>query len=331
MMDYYKFCGFSNVGSNMGNKKFEILLMKNTLAIGLPAVAVLVVLVFMFLHYPVFEQIKCVNIDDTDNVMERMADLYNAGTTNVEYTAHNLYYTGFDYYVDGKIKGAYYYSMEKNCLQMYLLKTDKPKSSYDELRVKGKIIKDTISMEHIINQFTRQNGFSDELLEGYCNEYVLSETDYPYAYIAMVYVFFFLPVIVCVLILIYAFLVWWNPSMHSQARQLAVYGMPAAVIKELSSQLRYHLIFRKNNIYITSDYMIVSYLTKTDVIKLEYIKSLTKNEIDRVSFGNRTSKIYRLTMSAPEVLFYEVDFGSEGLIDDVIEYICGINDEVKYN
>jgi hypothetical protein len=119
--------------------------------------------------------------------------------------------------------------------------------------------------------------------------------------------------------------------MHSQARQLAVYGMPAAVIKELSSQLRYHLIFRKNNIYITSDYMIVSYLTKTDVIKLEYIKSLTKNEIDRVSFGNRTSKIYRLTMSAPEVLFYEVDFGSEGLIDDVIEYICGINDEVKYN
>lgn len=309
----------------MGKKKFERLLLKNTLAVALPATVVFLVLIFMFIRYPIFDKIKCNDIGNIENVDERLAALYDAETTNVKYIAKNLYYTGFDYYVDNKLKGAYYYSTENDNLIMFLVKTDKPEMYIEQISLKGKIIKDSISTNHIMNQFALENELSPELLKGYCSEYIISEPDYPYAYVALVYVFFASPIIICVIVFIYTLLVWSNPVMHSQSRQLAEYGEPGAIIEELNLQLRNRIIFRKNNIYITEDYMIVNYLTRTDVIKLDYIKYLSKNIIEKYTLPGKSAKLYRLTMSNPEKMFYEVDFTSEELIDDVVDYIRGIN------
>lgn len=309
----------------MGRKKFERLLLKNTLAVALPATAVFIVLIFMFIRYPIFDKIKCNDIGNIENVDERLAVLYDAETTNVKYIAKNLYYTGFDYYVDNKLKGAYYYSVENERLIMFLVKTDKPQMYIEQTELKGKIIKDSMSTNHIMNQFALKNDLNSELLQDYCSEYIISEPDYPYAYVTLVYVFFASPIIICVLVFIYTLLVWSNPVMHSQSRQLAEYGEPGAIIEELNLQLKNRLVYRKNNIYITEDYMIVNYLTKTDVIKLDYIKYLSKNIIERYNVFGKSTKLYRLTMSNPEKMFYEVDFAGEELIDDVIDYIRGIN------
>lgn len=313
----------------MGKKKFERLLLKNTLAVALPAAAVFIVLIFMFIRYPIFENIECKEIGNIENVNERIALLFDEGTTNVKYIAKNLYYTGFDYYVDNKLKGAYYYSLENEQLIFFLVKTENPRMNIEQVELKGKIIKDSMSTNHIMNQFALENDIDYELLREFSSEYIISELDYPYSYIMLVYIFFALPIIICVLILIYAILVWTNPAMHVQSRQLAEYGSPAAIIEELNLQLKNHLIFKKSNIYITEDYMIVNYFTKTDVIKLDYIKFLSKDIIEKqIIFRNKT-KIYRLTMSNPEKMFYEVDFVSENLINDIVDYIRGMNNIEK--
>lgn len=313
----------------MGKKKFERLLLKNTLAVALPAAAVFIVLIFMFIRYPIFDNIECKEIGNIENVNERIALLFDEGTTNVKYIAKNLYYTGFDYYVDNKLKGAYYYSLENEQLIFFLVKTENPRMNIEQVELKGKIIKDSMSTNHIMNQFALENDIDYELLREFSSEYIISELDYPYSYIMLVYIFFALPIIICVLILIYAILVWTNPAMHVQSRQLAEYGSPAAIIEELNLQLKNHLIFKKSNIYITEDYMIVNYFTKTDVIKLDYIKFLSKDIIEKqIIFRNKT-KIYRLTMSNPEKMFYEVDFVSENLINDIVDYIRGMNNIEK--
>ena len=72
--------------------------------------------------------------------------------------------------------------------------------------------------------------------------------------------------------------------------------------------------------------MIVSYLTKTDVIRLDNIKYMSKNLVEDEGGMHRKGKVYRLTMSNPDKMFYEVDFTSESLIDDVVRYIRGINE-----
>ena len=307
----------------MVKKKFETLLLRNTLAIALPAIAVFVVLIFMFMRYPVFDNIRCNDIGNIEDVNSRIALLYDDGTTNVKYIAKNLYYTGFDYYVDNKRVGAYYYSMENEQLIMFLVKTDNPAKTIDQITLKGKIIKDSISTNHIMNQFAAENGLNAELFEEYCSEYIISEPDYPHAYIALIYVLFALPIVICVLIIVYTLMVWAHPVIHSQVRQLEEYGEIQEIINEINVQLTDKLLFYKNNIYITEGYMIVNYLTKTDVIKLDYIKYLSKNMVEEKHFPFRRKVLFRLTMSNPEKMFYEVDFASEELIDDVVDYIRG--------
>lgn len=64
--------------------------------------------------------------------------------------------------------------------------------------------------------------------------------------------------------------------------------------------------------------MIVNYLSRTDVIKLDMVKYISKNIIERPKSFGRFYKKFRLTLSNPDTLFYEIDFNSEEVIDTVI-------------
>lgn len=307
----------------MKNKRFHMFVIKNTIAITLPAIGVFLVLIFMFMKYPVFDRVRTNKMGNIEHVGDRLATLYASDTRNVEYTAHDLYYTGFQYHVDDKMKGAYYYSIQGDELLLYLVETKDPKIHIDKLTVKGRIVKDASSTEYIMSQLAAQSGMDVQLLKQYACVYIISEPDYPRAFITMLYVIFFLPVVLCILIFSYTLLVWVQPALHSQVRQLAVYGDPAVMIKEINAELAYHLLFHYNNIYITDNYMIISHITKTEVIKLDYVKYLSKNLVEKKRLFHKDGFVYRLTMSNPDKLFCEVDFTSEELIDQVVFYIRG--------
>ncbi|MGN0436567.1 MAG: hypothetical protein ACI4D8_08065 [Wujia sp.] len=304
-------------------KKFELLLLKNTLAVAIPAIGVFVALIFLLMKYPVFENVNSTYIDN-GNIGVMLPELYEKGHTNVLYEAENLYYTGFDYFVDQKKEGAYYYCIQDNQIYVFLIDTKNPEQKLDKVELKGKIIKDTIAPAHIMSELAGDNDVYDNLVEGILCPYVISEPDYPHKLVVTVYLFFFSPIIICVLIFIYTIVIWVNPSIHSQSRQLEVYGNVPEIIKDLNKQLKYHLFFRKHNVYITKDYVVVNYLTRTDVIRIDFIRYLSKNLTDsNVPF--RKKKVYRLTMSNPDKIFYEVDFTSESLCDNVVKYIRTVN------
>ena len=303
----------------MGRKPFQRLLIKNTLAIAIPAIAVFVILTFMFARYPLLDQIHCHSISTMTDADITLGLMYAEKTTNVEYEAKNLRYTGFDYYVDGRLTGAYYYTRVADKYLMLLVKTDAPPEKIDEKLIKGRIKRDSLMAEHIITGFALERGMDPKLVEGMAGEYLISEPEYPYAYVIMIYAFFALPVVIAIGIFIYTLVVFVHPALNSQARQLREYGEPSEVIHELNSEMRHRLVFKKNNIYVTEEYLIVSYLSKTDVIKLDCVQYVSKNELEeRKAFGR---KIFRLTLSTPGQLFYEVDFTNETLIDDVIAYM----------
>ncbi len=316
-------------GTGMLNKRFEKLLLKNTLAIALPAVAVLLVLFLLLTRFSVFSRVKSVDVDEYENYEAGVEKLYENEATNVTATLKDLYYTGFDYYVDGKIKGAYYYSMDGDKFCLFLINTNKPEMFIESVHIKGKIIKDNIAANHIIDKLTEKNNLDRELLRRYCFDYIISEPDYPRSYILMLNVFFAVPIVLAILIILYTILIWFNPGLHSQCKQLEQYGEIEAIIEEIDNQLKNQLVFKKSHIYITRDYMIVNYFHRTDVIKLDYIKYLSKNLVEKKEFISRAERVYRLTMSDPETIFYEVDFVSEEFIDDVVGYIRGVNKKEK--
>lgn len=309
-------------------KQFDTLLIKNTLAFAVPAIVVLLVLLFMFLHYPVLEQAENVKIENTEAIQQTLQNLYAKNTTNVEYTAKDLYYSGFDYLVNGKIKGAYYYKFEGNMMQVYLLKTAKPKEYIETVTMQGKVIRDTVVPQYILTKLVSENNLDMEFVDGYVSEFLISEPDYPYSFIWMIYVIFYMPIIVSVLILLYTIFVWFNPMLHSQVHQLECYGEPEEILVELNLEMKNHMLMRKSNVYVTENYLIVSYLTRTEVVRLDAIKYMAKEEVQGGYFKHPES-VFRLTMSSPEQFFYEVDFGSEELVDDVIDYVKIVNPLVK--
>lgn len=305
----------------MRKKKYQKMLLKNTLAIAIPAIAVFLVLVCLCIQYPIFDYIECKEIINLENMDETLEGLYAAQTTNVKLTTNNLKYTGLDYYEDGRQKGSYYYMSTNNRLILFLIKTDAPAPSYEAKTLKGTIIKDNVSSTYIMGQFAEQAGIDRNILAGYCSDYIISEVGYPINFIVMVYILFIAPIVISIIILMYTVYIRMNPEAHPQAKQLSAYGRPAEIIYDINTQLANHLLYKKKNIYITKKYLIINYLSKTDVIKLDMVKYISKNIIERPKPFGHFYEMFRLTLSNPDTLFYEIDFSSEDIIDTVIEKI----------
>ena len=305
----------------MGKKKFEQLLFKNTLALAVPAILVLAVLMFMFIKYPVLEQTRLVNISEED-LYKRVSELYRLGDTNVKLAkTGDLTYAGFNYYVNGKVKGGYYYQLNEDRIMFYIIETKNPPMKIDSKSIKARIVKDSISTEYIVNQLVEAGGFEGQLKDDFFSEYVISECDYPVTYITMLYILFASPIVISVLIIAYTLLVWANPSLHGQSKQLSHYGDIGAVIEELNLQLTNHMIYKLGNIYVTEDYLIVSYLVKTDVIKLDKIKEIEKAEVEKHTLPWKKKRVFKLRFFTELKIEYELELLNEDTLNDIIDYV----------
>lgn len=304
-------------------KKFQRLLLKNTFAVVGPAMAVFFVLSILLLRYPIFDGLECEDVTGVTDYNGRLQVMYESNAKLATFDAKNLYYTGYDYYIDGKLKGAYYYSMENGNMNFFILNTSSPEDFIEARTVKGEIIKDNISVTHIVDKLISSAGIREDMVDNYYSYYVISELDYPSAYITLVYVLCLSPALVCGLLIIYVLLIIINPTMHSQAEALSVYGNVRQVIKDINYELKNKLLYKRENVYITHNYMVVSYLLKTVVVKLDEVKYMSKNLVDKnIGFG-REIEVYRLTISNPGIIFFEIDFNDEEFIDQVVENIRG--------
>lgn len=311
----------------MNSRKFESILLKNTLAIAVPTIAVFCVLTFMLLNFPVFDRIENTRFSATESIISQIEKLYTVGSTNVTGDIHNLYYAGFDQTRNGKVYACYYYTIDDDGILLYLINAKgEPEEFLQEYTVKGKILNDQVHSRYIISSIVEELGLDMAEFSGYLSPFVISEADYPYSLVVVVYSIFFIPVVLSVLIMIYTLVVWCNPKLHSQTKQLLLYGDVGDVIADINQQLTDELVFHQGNVYITNDYVIVSYFSRTDVIHLDYVKYLSINELEDAK-GNQP--VYRITMSDADQLFYEVDFIKEELAYEVMEYIVAANPQVR--
>ena len=166
----------------MKHKKFEIIMIKNTLAMMLPIMVLLLVLIFVAVRYSLFHAVQCYELTKIEPIEDQIAQLYSDGTTSVRYNAENLYYTGYNYLVENKIKGAYYYCFEDDHMVFLLIKTKQPQNSIDKRTVKGRIVKDEVVTDHIIAGLSKNGEVPMNILDGFYDSYVISEPDFPYVY-----------------------------------------------------------------------------------------------------------------------------------------------------
>ena len=304
----------------MKHKKFEIIMIKNTLAMMLPIMVLLLVLIFVGVRYSLFHVVQCYELTKIEPIEDQIAQLYSDGTTSVRYNAENLYYTGYNYLVENKIKGAYYYCFEDDHMVFLLIKTKQPQNSIDKRTVKGRIVKDEVVTDHIIAGLSKNGEVPMNILDGFYDSYVISEPDFPYVYTGIAYIIVAALSMLYVFVLAYVVRLWMRPYKNPQAKKLRAYGRRSAVIEQLNTELRDKLYFHYHGIYVTDNFLIATYWFHTDVIRLDDVRYLSKNRVEERS----GRELYRLTLSEPETdLFYEIDFREEELIDACVDTIRG--------
>ena len=113
------------------------------------------------------------------------------------------------------------------------------------------------------------------------------------------------------------------PVLNHEAQVLRRYGKVGRYIRKLDREMDSKLKMHQDNVIVTENFLIVSYLSHIDVVRIDDIKYLSKHVEKRRRRMGRPITVYRFTASNGEDLYFEADFFDEGVINDVIYYMRG--------
>lgn len=294
------------------------ILFRNSIAILIPTVCVLLTVLAITIRYPIIYKMTSHHVESLDEIK----GWYQNGCCNVIMDVPVLKYTGYDYYEDGKITGAYYYTFQEGECVFCLIKTHKPEPVLKNERVRGIVLGESASLEAMKNEFAKEMNLDYDALNNLVYPLMLSEIDYPYLEVFLVWLLLIIPYAVSVLMI--GLIIYWTirPDTHPSVRALKEFGDRRLVYEEIRSQLSNRLLQHNYNYYITDEYLVISNWQTTDFIRIDYIRYISKHVVSK---RRGRKQVYRLTMSNPEKMFYEKNFHSEACADEIMEALVKLN------
>ena len=240
---------------------------------------------------------------------------------NVSYDAAQLKPAGYDYTVNNKKMGEYYYLYQNDQIWLFALKY----SGIDKIRhgntlINFRITTDQQLVEQVMNDLSDSFGTEEKNLNGFINPIVMNEFEYPFLKILLSKVFLYGSISLFAFFLIYLFLVFFFPSLGIGASKLKRLGKKREMIKILNEEMKDKLLYSEESVYVTENYLISALISEMDVVRLDDIKYLSKHVEEKKGIFSKHN-IYKLTASNVEKLYFEHDFESEEVIDKVIYYI----------
>ena len=302
---------------------FRKLLRKNLLYVTFPLVLILSALLLVVFQISRLEMFRTTALSDYTKV----GDYYAAEQKNVTITVSNLKSLGFSR-TDGEKKTAeYFYRIENGRLQLFVLSeasARRYRSNQMENRpLTVRIEKDEVTAQYIEREYAQSLGFTSDDLEGFCSVYVLDETAYPRMRIVIVRVAVITFSVLLGLLMLYVILALSFPTLNYQAWTLKRFGHIGRYIRKIDREMDKKLRYHQDHVTVTENYLIMSYISRIDVVRIDDIKYLSKHVEKRRRGGGRPIYVYRLTASNADDLYFEADFFDEGIINDVIYYMRG--------
>ena len=299
-------------------RRLNWILFRNTVARLIPAVFILTLVLIIVVHYPILYKMSTHSVENLNEI----SGWYLNDSNNVVIEIPVMKYTGYDYYENGKRSGAYYYTFQENQCMFFLIKTKNPVPVLNNTRVRGTILGESGNFEAMKNEFAKELGLDYDSFEEVVYPLMISEIDYPYMKIILMWLLLILPYIMSVMTILLS--IYWTirPDRHPSTRSLKEFGDRRLVYEEIRSQLGKRLVKHQYNYYITDEYLLISNWRTTDFVRIDYIKYISKHVITKM---HGRKQIYRLTMSNPEKMFYEHDFKLESCADEIMEALVKLN------
>ncbi len=302
---------------------FSKLLRKNLLYMALPVVLILSAFLLLMSQVSRLEMFQTHSLDD----ISRLREYYTSGQTNVTITLEGLKSTGISVMENEDPVAEYFYLMVGGRMQLILLSEKTAKTlrtgESEKITVSACIIRDEVTAGYVEGEYANSLGIPKKEMEGLCPEYILDETSFPLMRIRLLRIASWVVASVLGLIMLYVLAATAFPVLNHEARVLKQFGSVGRYIRKLDREMEKKLRFSQDNVTVTENYLIVSYITHIDVVRIDDIKYLSKHIEKRRKGLGRPMHVYRLTASNADDLYFEADFFDEEIINDVIYFMRG--------
>lgn len=303
--------------------RFRRLLQKNLLMLTLPGVLVLASLLLLLGQVSRLEHFQTEHLPDTKDAR----DFFLAGQRNVEVQLDDLRSTGFIYKSGDSEEGEYFYRIDDDAMEIVLLKKKTAAQLITGKRDNNtylvRLIKDDVTAGYIEQQYAEALGMSKAEFSGLVSSYIFDEVAYPRLRILLLQIVMVGLAVILGFLLLYVILATAFPVLNHEAQVLRRYGKVGRYIRKLDREMDSKLKMHQDNVIVTENFLIVSYLSHIDVVRIDDIKYLSKHVEKRRRRMGRPITVYRFTASNGEDLYFEADFFDEGVINDVIYYMRG--------
>ena len=203
------------------------------------------------------------DVDDTELY-------YNVGKTNVSVElGDGLTYSGFDYKVEDKIKGHYFFLPKDSIMYLFILDED---TAYLVNRgksagIRATLVEDSAAAKYIESELSEQMDIGEDSLSGYVKEIIISQPDYPYFRIKLIGYVRKLSVYLIAITLLYFILAALIPELNMLFKLGNLAKSRKELISIMDKELSDNLEDVNRSVYTTRDYIIHAYISYINIEK----------------------------------------------------------------
>lgn len=179
-------------------------------------------------------------------------------TPYISITASDLYYSGDDYMVNGRLKGHFYYSLESGTCQYYILKPTKNGAAnfINQLTIDGKILEsEELSLQLRTNMASRLN-LSPEQLAPVISPVLISQPDFFSFRIFILLLLLLFSLTLSMISSIWILVCFLFPTCTKAYRDLKHYGSPKKILANVENELEKDCIIQTETMTLTKHYLI---------------------------------------------------------------------------
>ena len=310
-------------------KKLKRVLIRNLILALLPYFVFVLILLVTAGRLEKMDSYKVYEAKNYEDAIKQYFDDH----INFRIPVKDVNYAGFDYVIDNKTVGGYYYHYDGKNIRILLLDNE----TYAEIK-KGKgtavecnlsVVYDESAANYFIKEFSDGLGVPSEDIEKMSTTYVFSSIDYPGKKILTVYIVQIIALIAILMMLVYILIASFVPDINYMTRRLQDMTADRDILKKLRKELNNNIVYENRNVIVTYKYLVVMFVDKVDVVRLDDIEYMSKHEETIRRLGGGRERKYRLSVSNADNLFYECLFEDEDIIDEVILNIKGETEKTK--
>ncbi len=247
---------------------FKKIVRRNLVALMIPVIIIELMLFYMSMQLSLLDEYRCYEVNDISTV----DILYREGEQNISFDyGGKLYPAGFDHVNEKKTLGSYYYCFRGSSIQLFILnpKTYEELNSGKQVRINARLINDEATISYIKKEYTDITGLGDDVYDGYIDEVIISEVDYPIFKVKIVRIVQIASLVLLILSFVYTLLALVIPTLSFGFSNKGLFGSRKELIETLDNEIENRLDHKDRFLYITEDYVIKAYISRIVISKRE--------------------------------------------------------------